>query len=80
MTYINPVKNNNGYMPHPRFTATNPATRKFLHIGGKTETKDRDYAWTGTRDQYDNLRQSLDADYVLDHVGRDKPKMGANFQ
>lgn len=27
----------------------------FLHMGGEVNTSDRDYAWIGTRDQFNNL-------------------------
>jgi len=34
----------------------NPVTGAFLHLSGQGETRDQDYAWSGTADQARNLR------------------------
>jgi hypothetical protein len=37
----------------------NPVTGQFLHLSGQGETRDANYAWSGTADQARNLRAQL---------------------
>jgi hypothetical protein len=37
----------------------NPVTGAFLHLSGQGETRDQNYAWSGTADQARNLRAKL---------------------
>ena len=69
MTFINsgtnPNKGLTNYHAQFKVVAVNPLTGTFLHMAGSGETRERAYAWIGTRTQFDNLDQSITVNYKL---------------
>ena len=72
MTFINSGTNpNKGLTNHHaqfKVVAVHPLTGMYLHMSGSGETRERTYAWVGTRNQFDNLRQTTDVEYELHSV------------
>jgi len=69
MTFINsgtnPNKGLTNYHAQFKVVAVNPLTGAFLHMSGAGETRERAYAWVGTRNQFDSLSKTISVDYGL---------------
>lgn len=68
MTILNRSTNPNGrsnWFAQFKMVAFNPITSKYLHMSGTGETSERAYAWSGQRNQFDNMKKTLDVDYEL---------------
>jgi len=56
----------NNYWAQFKMVAVNPKTGMFLHLSGSGETRDRDYAWVGTRTQFGNISLRTTLNYELE--------------
>lgn len=71
MTFIvsgsNPNKGLTNYHAQFKVVALNPLTMSYLHLSGTSETRDRNYAWAGTKTQFAKLQKamSITVDYKL---------------
>ncbi len=62
---INPNNGSSAFYTQIKVLAVNPSTGAFLHMSGSGETNNQNYAWAGTRIQFDKLSATLDVEYNL---------------